>query len=79
MTNIELATLYIRKLSEEFNDRWYLVAAAYNAGEGVVANWSQVWQKLPEEEFIEEIPYEETKEYVKRIYANWTAYRWIYR
>ncbi|MBI4373736.1 MAG: transglycosylase SLT domain-containing protein [Deltaproteobacteria bacterium] len=79
MTNIELAVLYIGKLSQDFEDRWYLVAAAYNAGEGVVSRWNQAWRRLPEEEFIEEIPYEETRDYVKKIYTNWTAYRWIYR
>ncbi|MBI2083283.1 MAG: transglycosylase SLT domain-containing protein [Deltaproteobacteria bacterium] len=79
MTNIELAVLYIDKLSRQFDQKWYLIAAAYNAGEAVVENWQRDKSALSEEEFIEEIPYQETRDYVKKIYTNWAAYRWIYQ
>jgi soluble lytic murein transglycosylase len=78
VTNIELAVNYVRKLSGLFGGRWHLIAASYNAGEHVVKAWAEQRKGLPEDEFIEEIPYQETKDYVKKVYANWKAYRFIY-
>ncbi len=78
VTNIELALAYLKKLSRLFDD-WYEIVAAYSAGEGSVAEWRRQRRGMGEEEFIEEIPYDETRDYVKKVYANWQAYRWIYR
>lgn len=77
-TNIELAVRYVKKLWDLFGGKWYAVAASYNAGERVVAEWLKQRPGLPEEEFIEEIPYRETRGYVKKVYTNWKAYRAIY-
>lgn len=76
--NIELAIQYVNKLHRQFG-KWHAVAASYNAGEKVVAEWLKARSDMPEEEFIEEIPYMETRDYVKKIYTNWKAYRSIYR
>ncbi len=78
LTNIELSLRYLRDLSAEFNGKWYAMAASYNAGEKVVREWLKQRPGLPDDEFIEEIPYQETRDYVKRIYANWRAYEFIY-
>ena len=78
VTNIELAVKYIKKLSDLFDGKWYAIAASYNAGEHVVKEWVAQRKGLPEEEFIEEIPYSETRDYVKKVYTNWRAYRFIY-
>ncbi len=78
VTNIELAVLYVRQLAGLFDGRWYAIAASYNAGEAVVREWVNLRKGLSEEEFIEEIPYQETRNYVKKVYANWKAYRFIY-
>jgi soluble lytic murein transglycosylase len=78
LTNIDLSVRYVEKLARTFEGRWYLVAASYNAGERVVGEWLKQRKGLPEEEFIEEIPYQETRDYVMKVYANWKAYRAIY-
>jgi soluble lytic murein transglycosylase len=78
ITNIDLAVRYVEKLSKMFEGRWYAVAASYNAGEHVVSEWLKQRKSLLEEEFIEEIPYQETREYVMKVYANWKAYQVIY-
>lgn len=78
-TNIELAVRYVKKLSGIFDGKWYEIAAAYNAGERTVKEWAVQRKGVPEEEFIEEIPYPETKNYVKKVFENWKAYRFIYR
>jgi peptidoglycan lytic transglycosylase len=77
-TNIDLAVRYFKKLSSQFEGRWYAVAASYNAGEQVVSEWLKLRGGLLEEEFIEEIPYQETRDYVMKVYTNWKAYRVIY-
>ncbi len=79
ITNIELAVLYLKKLCMILDSRWYAVVAAYNAGEHVVSDWLKQRPDLSEEEFIEEIPYGETREYVKKVYTNWQAYKRIYK
>lgn len=79
MTNIELAMVYFRELEQLFESRSVWWIAAYNAGEEVVLKWLPYLGSLSEEEFIEEIPYDETKNYVMRIYENLQAYRAIYR
>jgi soluble lytic murein transglycosylase len=52
--------------------------AAYNAGEGAVARWLRERGHLPVDEFLEEIPYEETRGYTKRVLASYFAYSWLY-
>ncbi len=79
LTNIQLAVAYVRKLEKEFSGKWYAIAASYNAGEEVVGEWLKQRGSHSEEEFIEEIPYAETRDYVKKIYVNWMAYKTIYK
>jgi soluble lytic murein transglycosylase len=78
LTNIDLSVRYVEKLSKMFGGRWYAIAASYNAGEKVVSEWLRQRNDLLEEEFIEEIPYQETREYVMKVYTNWKAYQVIY-
>jgi len=77
-TNIELGVQYIQNLWGLLDGHWYAVVASYNAGEQVVAEWLKQRKGLSEEEFIEEIPYKETRDYVKRVYSYWRAYRSAY-
>ncbi|MEO8072376.1 MAG: transglycosylase SLT domain-containing protein [Acidobacteriota bacterium] len=74
--NIELGTAYIR---DQYNKyvRTEFVAVAYNAGPGRVVQWQKT---LPPEmdEFVEEIPFRETKGYVQGIIRNSAQYRRLY-
>ena len=74
--NIELGTAYIR---DQYNKyvRTEFVAVAYNAGPGRVVQWQKT---LPSEmdEFVEEIPFRETKGYVQGIIRNSAQYRRLY-
>ncbi|MEP7213521.1 MAG: transglycosylase SLT domain-containing protein [Acidobacteriota bacterium] len=75
-TNIELGTGYIRDQFDKFGRVEY-VAIAYNAGPGRVGPWRA---SLPVEidEFVEEIPFRETKAYVQGIIRNSAQYRRLY-
>ncbi len=75
--NIRLSLEYLKVLHGYFTDPLYSVAS-YNAGEEAVKRWAKTRGEMPIEEFIEEIPYAETRDYVKKVYANWQAYRFIY-
>ena len=57
--NVHVATLYLVYLGTKFEGDW--LSVAYNAGEGVAAQWQQ------EGVSIEDIPYAETREYVRKV------------
>ena len=72
--NIELATWYVAALNRRFGHP-ALVAAAYNAGGGRVRQWRGEWGDVPTDEYVERIPFKETREYVKRVMGTWQTMR----
>lgn len=74
--NIELGTAYMREQFDKFGRIEY-VAVAYNAGPNRVPQWRAA---LPIEidEFVEEIPFKETKAYVQGVIRNSAQYRRLY-
>lgn len=75
-TNIELGTGYIRDQFDKFGRVEY-VAIAYNAGPGRVSPW-RASLPLEIDEFVEQIPFRETKAYVQGIIRNSAQYRRLY-
>lgn len=71
--NIRLAGQYIHRLLERF-EHPFLAAAAYNGGPTSVARWLKANEGLEIDEFVERIPYRETRHYVKTVAASWGAY-----
>ena len=74
--NLQLGTAYLAGLQGEFNSL-ALSSAGYNAGPGNVKKWVKKNGHLPLDEFIEEIPYDETRGYVKRVMRSVFVYRSI--
>lgn len=74
--NIELGTGYIRDQFDKFG-RVEFVAVAYNAGPGRVPQW-QASLPFDMDEFVEAIPFRETKGYVQGIIRNSAQYRRLY-
>ena len=74
--NIELGTAYMRDQFDKFG-RIEFVAVAYNAGPGRVPQWQA---SLPAEmdEFVEAIPFKETRGYVQGVVRNTAQYRRLY-
>jgi soluble lytic murein transglycosylase len=74
--NIELGTAYMREQLDRYGRIEYM-AAAYNAGPGRVVTWRRT---LPSEmdEFVEAIPFRETRGYVQGIIRNTAQYRRLY-
>ena len=73
--NIRLGCRYVGELSNEFGGEEAYIAAAYNAGEVAVRRWLKRRREMPVEEFVEEIPFAETNDYVKKVLANYWTYR----
>jgi hypothetical protein len=61
-----------------FGGGTHLALASYNAGEGAVARWVAERPLITREEFIDDIPYPETQNYVKRIVGTAEDYRRLY-
>ncbi len=77
-TNIRLGSSYIHRLQARFGQQPLLVAAAYNAGPKAVASWLNERSGMPIDEWVERIPYRETRAYVKAVAAAYAAYALIY-
>lgn len=77
-TNIKLGSRYLQRLVEKFSGKVPLVAGAYNAGPHRVYAWVRNFGSLDMDEFIEHIPYIETRNYVKRVARNFQIYRLLY-
>ena len=72
-TNINLGTKYLKYLEGKTNGNQVLATASYNAGYHRVRKWLPD-QAMPAELWIELIPYRETRDYVKNVFA----YRQVY-
>ena len=73
--NIKLGSRYLGHLAEKFNHNPIYTIAAYNAGPDVVAKWAQQFGGGDPDEFIESIPYTETRLYVKRVLRSYREYK----
>jgi soluble lytic murein transglycosylase len=76
--NVRIGTLHLRDLIVSFNGNLVSAVAAYNAGSTPVRRWRKSFPTLQEDEFIENIPYPETREYVKKVLAAMEVYRQLY-
>jgi soluble lytic murein transglycosylase len=76
--NIRLGARYLGDLIRRFDGSVALALAAYNAGGGAVSRWLDQRRGLDIDEFVEDIPVEETRGYVKRVLRSYAAYRLLY-
>lgn len=76
--NIRLGSRYLQRLLEKFSGSIPLAAAGYNAGPHRVHAWVRNFGSLDMDEFIEHIPYLETRNYVKKVVRNYQLYSLLY-
>ena len=76
-TNIRLGMTYFKVLMARFGGA-HLALASYNAGENRVEKWRGERPGLSQDEFIDDIPFPETQNYVKRILGTAEDYRRLY-
>lgn len=77
-TNIRYGTWYLAHLRQEFAYNDVLTLSAYNAGRGTVHEWMNTYGWGFDFHHIEEIPYEETKNYVLKVLKNRSKYEKLY-
>lgn len=76
--NVQLGCFYLRFVLDRFDESIPLALAGYNAGPTRAEEWYGVRGHLPIDEFIEKIPFDETRFYVKRIIRSYGAYKALY-
>jgi soluble lytic murein transglycosylase len=76
--NVELGTTYLKNLFAMFNGDAFHVVAAYNAGENAVSKWISEFHG-DDDEWVENIEYKETREYVKKVIGGRREYRLLYQ
>lgn len=73
--NVPIGTLLLSDLYKKFPQNFILTAASYNANPVAVKRWIRARNKQSFIEFMEEVPYEETRTYMKLILRNFVFYR----
>jgi soluble lytic murein transglycosylase len=76
--NARIGTRYLAELIRMFEGKVHYAIASYNAGESRVLRWRREKPHLDQEEFIDDIPFPETQNYVKRILGTAEDYRRLY-
>jgi soluble lytic murein transglycosylase len=76
--NLQLGTRYFKHMVDSFGGQVEYALAAYNAGSSRVKDWQAQGPYRDVHEFVESIPFSETREYVQAIMRNATVYRLLY-
>ena len=78
-TNIRLGVGYLAQLLQQFSGNVMYTVAAYNAGPAAVSDWILKRGDKQPDEFVELIPYQETRQYVKRVLRSYREYHRLER
>ncbi len=76
--NLNLGTWYLHFTHTQVQDNSVLAIAGYNAGPGNAAKWVKQFGTADLDQFIEQIPFEETQNYVKNVLGNYWNYLRLY-
>jgi soluble lytic murein transglycosylase len=76
--NVKLGTWYLDYTHREYNNNSMLAVASYNAGPGNVAKWVKQQGLGDADEFVEKIPFPETRGYVESVFGNYWNYLRLY-
>lgn len=75
---IRFGSKYLERLGKKFDYSVQLMAAAYNAGPHRVSQWLYYFGYMQMDEWVEHIPFVETRNYVKKVTMNYIAYNELY-
>lgn len=76
--NVEIGSRFLAFLIDHFGGAMPLVISGYNAGEAGVDRWLKERGDVELDEFIETIPFDETRGYTKRVLSSYLTYAWLY-
>jgi soluble lytic murein transglycosylase len=77
-TNIKYGAFYFRKLLKDFDNNMNCALAAYNGGEGNVRKWIKTNSNGQNALNITDIPFSETRQYLKRVNKYFSIYKFLY-
>jgi soluble lytic murein transglycosylase len=75
--NLRIGTAFMRSLFDRYKGNFAIVPAAYNAGPGAADKWLRERGNLPLDEWVETIPYNETRRYTRRVLQSYGVYAWL--
>ncbi|TVQ90062.1 MAG: hypothetical protein EA397_13990 [Deltaproteobacteria bacterium] len=73
--NLKIGARYLESVLKSSSGSPFLALAGYNAGPGRVRQWLTAWGNVPTDEYVERIPFRETRGYVRRVTTTWQTYR----
>lgn len=77
-TSIRMGAWYLANLKDEFKGNQTLMLAAYNAGRGNVKQWLENQHWTGESKNIDQIPFPETRYYIRKVMLNYKIYSYLY-
>ncbi|QDG54712.1 hypothetical protein FIV42_29400 [Persicimonas caeni] len=77
LVNIRVGVDHLYYLARRFDSHPVLMTAAYNAGGGAVSKWLRRNKAKDIAIFVEDIPYDQTRNYTKRVIGSYGAYQWL--
>ncbi len=77
--NISFGCWYMQYLQERFNKNNFLIISGYNAGPGITDQWIETFDISDIDVFVENIPYQETTEHIKKVIRSYLIYQIIYK
>ncbi len=78
-TNVKIGTYYLKALFDQLQGKWEATLASYNAGKSHVNTWLSAANYREPAEFVESIPFSETRQYVQSVLRNAEVYRRLYK
>ncbi|MEO1385753.1 MAG: transglycosylase SLT domain-containing protein [Cyanobacteria bacterium J06634_6] len=76
--NVKFGTWYLDFTHRQYGDNSLYAVASYNAGPGAVSTWIEEKEFTNADEFVEQIPYPETKGYVESVFGGYWNYLRLY-
>lgn len=73
--NIPLGAFELKTLMKKYDNQFILAVSGYNANDSAIRGWLKTRYRQDPVEFIEEVPYEETRTYIKLVMRNYVFYR----
>jgi len=77
--NVSIGSAFMRWLWDRYESNPAVLPSAYNAGQGATDRWLRQRPNQRLDEWIEEIPYDETRRYTRRVLQSWGIYTWLDR
>ncbi len=79
VVNVRIGAAYMGWLWTRYEDNPVVLPSAYNAGQGATDRWLRERPEQHLDEWIEDIPYDETRRYTRRVLQTWGIYTWLDR